>query len=239
MRRTLGSLVRGGVPDAGRWALLVGGFSLTLAASAAAAPAAGTGRGLTFEQRVACRERVEDVYWAHRVWPKENPGPKPPREQVLSRAAIAAQIDESLRYEAALERHWQARLGPRAIQTEIDRQARSSKDPRALRELWLALDNDPFLVGECLVRPELALRRIHERFTEHRSLHGTGEPDFDAWWGRSEPAGNARYRWSGRMCCRRVRCRRPATTTLGRNRRNSLQLPCRAPNSSRCGPGPR
>ena len=55
----------------------------------------------------------------------------------------------------------------------------------------------------------------------------------------SEPTGNARCRWSGPTCCRRERCRRLARTTPGRSRRDSHRLPCRAPNSPRCGPEPR
>jgi hypothetical protein len=32
---------------------------------------------LTFAQRVAYQRAIEEVYWRHRIWPKENPVPKP------------------------------------------------------------------------------------------------------------------------------------------------------------------
>jgi hypothetical protein len=34
-------------------------------------------RTLTFAQRVAYQRAIEDIYWRHRIWPKENPNPKP------------------------------------------------------------------------------------------------------------------------------------------------------------------
>ena len=33
---------------------------------------------VTFEERVAAQRAIEEVYWTHRIWPKENPGAKPP-----------------------------------------------------------------------------------------------------------------------------------------------------------------
>ena len=32
--------------------------------------------GLTFAERVSYQQAIEDVYWRHRIWPKENPDPK-------------------------------------------------------------------------------------------------------------------------------------------------------------------
>src|SRR4029077_8680811 len=34
-------------------------------------------RPLSFAERVAFQRAIEDVYWRHRIWPKENPAPKP------------------------------------------------------------------------------------------------------------------------------------------------------------------
>ena len=144
----------------------------TLLAGALLAVAAHAGAAMTLEERIACREKVEDVYWAHRLWPSENQGPKPAREAVTPHAAIAARVEESLRYEAALGELWQEALSPQVIQAEMDREARASRDPAMLRELWAALDDDPTRVAECLVRPELAERRIKDRYANDPSLHG-------------------------------------------------------------------
>lgn len=54
-------------------------------------------RPLTFEDRVAAQRAIEEVYWRHRIWPKENPQPKPPLTAVLSDAAIRAKVEDYLR----------------------------------------------------------------------------------------------------------------------------------------------
>jgi hypothetical protein len=45
-------------------------------------------RTLTFADRVAYQRAVEEVYWQHRIWPKENPGPKPSLDEVMSQDQI-------------------------------------------------------------------------------------------------------------------------------------------------------
>ncbi len=40
-------------------------------------------RSLTFEERVVYQRAIEEVYWRHRVWPKENPKPKPALDQIM------------------------------------------------------------------------------------------------------------------------------------------------------------
>ena len=44
---------------------------------------------LTFEARVKAQAAIERVYYNHRIWPKENPTPKPPFEQMVPRAMLA------------------------------------------------------------------------------------------------------------------------------------------------------
>src|SRR5690348_11623808 len=43
---------------------------------------------LTFSERVAYQRAIEEVYWRHRIWPKENPGSKPPLEAVMTQAQL-------------------------------------------------------------------------------------------------------------------------------------------------------
>ena len=40
--------------------------------------AAGKHQTLTFEDRVAAQRAIEEVYHHHRIWPTDNPQPKPP-----------------------------------------------------------------------------------------------------------------------------------------------------------------
>jgi hypothetical protein len=35
-------------------------------------------RALTFSQGVCYQRAIEEVYWRHRIWPKDNPQQKPP-----------------------------------------------------------------------------------------------------------------------------------------------------------------
>ena len=41
-------------------------------------------RAFSFAERVAYQRIIEDVYWRHRIWPKENPDPKPSLDAVMS-----------------------------------------------------------------------------------------------------------------------------------------------------------
>src|SRR5215831_16774119 len=40
--------------------------------------------GLTFVERVAYQRAIEEVYWRHRIWPKENSKPKPSLDEGMS-----------------------------------------------------------------------------------------------------------------------------------------------------------
>src|SRR5437764_13789852 len=41
------------------------------------APTKVSQRTLTFPDRVTYQRAMEEVYWRHRIWPKERPDPKP------------------------------------------------------------------------------------------------------------------------------------------------------------------
>ncbi len=139
-------------------------------------PASGP---LSFPDRVSCVERVEDVYWSHRTWPEYNPESKPPRNEIMSREQVAAKVEETLLFEAALEDEWEESLSPARIQGELDRIAQHTAYPDLLRDIFTVLGNDPFLVAECFVRPRLADRLVRERFNRdpeiHRKLRETAE----------------------------------------------------------------
>jgi hypothetical protein len=58
----------------------------------AEAPANVSQRTLTFAERVGYERAIEDVYWRHRIWPKENPNPKPPLDAVMSQAQLENKV---------------------------------------------------------------------------------------------------------------------------------------------------
>ena len=117
-------------------------------------------RTLTFADRVAYQRAIEEVYWRHRIWPKENPDPKPSLDAVMSQAQIEKKVEDYLRNSQALEDYWQRPITAEQLQAEMERMARHTKQPEVLRELFEALGNDPFVIAECLARPVLAERLI-------------------------------------------------------------------------------
>src|SRR6266699_3154969 len=54
-------------------------------------------RTLTFAERVAYQRAIEQVYWRHRIWPKENPDPKPSLDAVITQAQLEKKVADYLR----------------------------------------------------------------------------------------------------------------------------------------------
>jgi hypothetical protein len=109
-------------------------------------------RTLTLEERVSYQHAIEDVYWRHRIWPKENLNPKPPLDAVMSQAQVEEKVTDYLRKSQAMEDYWERPITAEQLQAEMDRMARDTKQPEVLRELFDALGNDPFVIAECLAR---------------------------------------------------------------------------------------
>ena len=129
-------------------------------------------RTLTFAERVAYQRIIEDVYWRHRIWPKENPNPKPPLDGVMSQEQLEKKVTDYLRKSQALEDYWQRPITSKQLQAEIDRMARQTKQPEVLQELFEALGNDSFIIAECLARPALADRLIGSWYAYDERIHG-------------------------------------------------------------------
>jgi N-acetylneuraminic acid mutarotase len=123
-------------------------------------PSKACQRSLTFAERVAYQRAIEDVYWRHRIWPKENRGPKPSLDAVMSQTQLEKKVEDYLRNSQALEDHWQRPLTAQQLQAEMERMAQNTKQPEMLRDLFDALGNDPFVIAECLARPILAARLV-------------------------------------------------------------------------------
>src|SRR5215472_8635685 len=101
-------------------------------------------RTLTFADRVGYQRAIEEVYWQHRIWPKQNAKPKP-------------SLDEAMSAEQ--------------LQGEMDRMARNTKQPEVLQELFEALGNDPFVIAECLARPVLTERSVADLSPRDKGQH--------------------------------------------------------------------
>src|SRR5205807_10326480 len=124
-------------------------------------------RTLTLEERVSYQRAIEDVYWRHRIWPKENSNPKPSLDAVMSQAQLEKKVADYLRKSQALEDYWQRPITAEQLQAEMDRMTQYTRQPEVLRELFEALGNDPFVIAECLARPALAERLLgHPAFEQ-------------------------------------------------------------------------
>jgi N-acetylneuraminic acid mutarotase len=123
---------------------------------------------LSLQDRLACDASIQQVYWQHRTWPEGN-GPRP--AFAYDTAAGQQRIEDMLRESAALATVWNRPLTPAAIRGELARIQRDTHDPARLKELFSALHDDPVLIGECLVRPELTERLIHSWYANDRAIH--------------------------------------------------------------------
>jgi N-acetylneuraminic acid mutarotase len=122
--------------------------------------------GLTFAERVAYQYAIEEVYWRHRIWPKDNPGPKQPLDAVISREQIEKKVTEYLRKSQFVTDQRGSPISANELQAEIDRMANHTKRPEALRELFESLGSDPLVIAECLARPTVAERLVSELMTD-------------------------------------------------------------------------
>jgi hypothetical protein len=111
---------------------------------------------LTLADRIAYQRAIEEVYWRHRIWPKERPDPKPALDAVMSQTELEKKVDDYLRKSqlVADQRRWP--ITPSELQAEMERMARHTKQPEVLHELFEALGNDPYVIAECLAGPALS-----------------------------------------------------------------------------------
>src|SRR3954471_9521324 len=165
--------------------LIRGAFYLLLLVSVSTIPfalgswQAHAQRTLTFAQRVAYQRAIEDVYWRHRIWPKEHRDPKPSLDAVMSQAQLERKVEDYLRDSQMLEDHWQRPITTEQLQAEMDRMTKHTKQPEVLRELFEALGNDSFVIAECLARPVLSERLLANLARDKKPLDsaqaGTGK----------------------------------------------------------------
>ena len=117
-------------------------------------------RALSFAERVEYQHAIEQVYWRHRIWPKDNPGPKPRLDAILSRAQLEQKVQSYLREADMIEVQRGSPISRNELQVEMDRMASHTKQPEVLGELFAALGNDPLIIAECLAKPLIVERML-------------------------------------------------------------------------------
>src|SRR5437867_5847255 len=126
---------------------------------------------LDLEKRISAQSAIEGVYWRHRIWPSDNPGPKPSLDQVLPESVLRAKVEGYMLESKALERLWARPIRDEELQAEVERMAASSRAPQVLQEIFAALGNDPTLVAECLARPLVTDRLIRHAYANDPRYH--------------------------------------------------------------------
>ena len=121
-----------------------------------------SGTTLTFAERVAYQWNIEEVRWSHRIWPKENPRPKPPLQAIISAREIEKKVTDYLLKSQSVGDQRGRPITASELQAEMERMAGHTKQPDVLQELFRALGNDPFVIAECLARPILVERTLRE-----------------------------------------------------------------------------
>jgi N-acetylneuraminic acid mutarotase len=130
----------------------------------------GTPRALSVADRVAYQRRVEEVYWQHRI---VAPGqPRVAFTEAVPEAVIRTKVEDTLRKSTALAQLWQSPVTSEQLQAEMERMAANTRQPDVLRELFAALDNDPFVIAECLARPLLVERELQAWYARDERFHG-------------------------------------------------------------------
>jgi hypothetical protein len=115
-------------------------------------------RDLTFEERVRAQEAIERVYYSHRI------GAEAPFEQAVPRQPIEEKVRRYLTQSTALEQSRGIRITAESLRRELERIARQTRFPERLRQIYLALGEDPVLVQECFVRPVIVERLARSHF---------------------------------------------------------------------------
>ncbi len=129
---------------------------------------------LSLEQRTAAQAAIQRVYLSHQTAPEGS------RALTLSAAAIQAQVLSALQQNAALARRWGIDVSDAMLNSELERIARETRMPDRLQELYDALGNDPTLVIEALVRPQLVQRLAHRAFVYDSTIHAAARAQAEA-----------------------------------------------------------
>ena len=79
-------------------------------------PTNASQRTLTFAERVAYQRAIEEVYWRHRIWPRERSDPKPSFDAVMSQAQFERKVHDYLRKSQALQDYWHGPIAAEQLQ---------------------------------------------------------------------------------------------------------------------------
>jgi len=160
--------------------ILAGSFLILLGGVGAVVAVANAQRtSLSIDDRMMYQRRIEEVYWRHRTATQTGDRAVTFAE-VMPDTAIREKVEDTLRKSAALATYWQRPVTGAQLQAEISRMAAQTRQPDVLRELWNALDNDPYVIAECLARPLLVERELGAWYAHDARFHGALRSSIEA-----------------------------------------------------------
>jgi N-acetylneuraminic acid mutarotase len=138
-----------------------------IVALAAAVPgsASGAERVLSFEDRLACQEAIERVYYSHQI------GATRRFEEAVPREVLQRKVQTSLLQSVALVQWWSTPVTADSLERELARIAANTRLPERLLEVYGALGNDSVLLQECLARPVFVDRLARGFFARDQRIH--------------------------------------------------------------------
>jgi N-acetylneuraminic acid mutarotase len=131
-------------------------------------------RDLTLEERIRAQEAIERVYYSHQI------GAEQPFEEAVPREVLERKVLTYLEQSVALAKFWNTPVTAEMLERELDRMSRNTRMPARLRELFAALDDDPVLIQECLVRPTLVDRLARNFYAFDPRFHATSRQEADS-----------------------------------------------------------
>ncbi|OGF67768.1 MAG: hypothetical protein A2Y62_13900 [Candidatus Fischerbacteria bacterium RBG_13_37_8] len=138
---------------------------------------------LTIEQRISCQKEIDKILYKHRIW--ENKKEKPGFDEAVPEEIIRNKVMDVLRGTNALAHYWNVHIIGEQLQKEIERIVQNTKDPDMLNEIRAALNNNPYLIAECVARPiivESFLRSYCTSDSDKIRTESKHKKSFDAWW---------------------------------------------------------
>ena len=126
--------------------------------------AAAAESDFTVDRRVDFEMTLERIRYERRTGAPATP------ESAIDRDMIRRRVVKRLQESQALDVVWRHPITANALDRELARMARDTRDPDALRAMFAALGNDPRIVKEILVRPVLVERRVRNMVGDDRDL---------------------------------------------------------------------
>src|SRR6476661_7498700 len=83
-------------------------------------------QSLTLTDRIQAQEKIERVYYNHRIWPESNPDNKLQFELMVPRDLIEQKVISSMKKSDELK------ISPEMLQAELNRIAKTTRDPEML-----------------------------------------------------------------------------------------------------------